>query len=312
MQSLKLTASELDCLRFIANHGRVQLSEISEELKVLPPQVSRITARLGEKDFIRTEKVGLSKIVSLSETKHAALFRKLTIELAHMPLDELLSGPSLEVLSAICFLQLKSRKEIAVNALVSEPSVAKALGKMKQVGIVQKIGLTYSVSPRFQMLREFVIEFRHYLNQKIALKFASDAVVLWECNAEFIIESARSQEGDGFQLTHVSMFGSFGIPLMVPKSYFFYSPFVKRLIFEDIIIHSLLVGDRNMLPILLVWKRNERTIDRKYLEKQAERYYVKDNAKEIITYFANEGRERAPGFPPWNEFLLRAKEYGLL
>lgn len=312
MQPMKLTASELKCLHLIASHGGKRASELREELHALPPHVSRVLAVLIEKGFVRTEKVGLSKTVSLSETKHATLWRKMAFEFGHMPLDAVLAGPSLEVLSAICCLKLRSRKEISENSLVSEASVAKALETLRQVGIAQKIGSTYSVSPRFHTLKEFVTEFRHYLNQRIAREFAGDAVILWECNSEFIIESTKSEEENGFQLTGVSAFARFSIPLLAPKSHLFFSPFAKELTLEDVILHSLLVGDRNMLSVLLVWKKNERTIDMNHLKKQSERYGAKDSMSEVVAYFASEGRERAVGFPPWNEFARRAKEYGVL
>jgi len=311
MLHVKLTVDELNSLRFIAKRERVWASEISEELEILPAHTSRVIARLKEEDLIRTEKVGLSKQVSLSDTKHAALFRKLTIEFSHMPLDELLSGPSLEVLSAVSFLTLKNRREITENSLVSEPSVTKALEKMKQVGIVQKRGQTYTLPPRFQTMKEFVMEFRSYLNQRTAREFAGDAVVEWECNTEFIIECSIKEEKNGFHLTGVSMFPKFGIPLIASKPHFFYSPFAKELRLEDVIVHSLLVRERNILPILLAWKKNEQAIDRRYLEKQGEKFKAKDSVKEVSTYFSSKGVERAAGFPPWNEFLLRAKEYRL-
>jgi len=31
-----------------------------------------------------------------------------------------------------------------------------------------------------------------------------------------------------------------------------------------------------------------------------------------MTYFASEGKERAPKIPPWDEFLLKAQEYRIL
>lgn len=254
MLSTKLTASELKCLSIIAKHGRTQISQMSKELHVMPPHISRIVGGLQEKDFVRIERTGLSKAVSLSEAKHAILWRKLAVEFFHMSWDDLLSGSSLEVLSAISFLQLKSRKEIAKLALVSEPSVENVLLKLRKVGIVQKTDSIYNMSPRFQVLKEFVVEFRHYLNEKIALEFAGDAVILWECNKEFVIESTRSEEGNGFRLTGLSTFAGIGVPLMVPKSYFFYSPFVRKLRLEDVVLHSLLVDGSNMLQCCLYGK----------------------------------------------------------
>jgi hypothetical protein len=169
----------------------------------------------------------------------------------------------------------------------------------------------YSVSPRFQSLADFVIEFRHYLNEKITTEFASDGVILWESNHEIIVESKRNREADGFQLTAVSLFARFEIPLLAGTSYFFYSPRRKKLRLEDAILHALLLPDRSILPILLVWKKNRQEISLPYTERQAERYGASDRVQKTVRYFETRGAERPEGFPPWDEFLVRAREYGL-
>jgi len=312
VQPMKLTASELKCLHLLATHGNLSASVIGKELRVMRPQVSRVLGSLRERGFVKTEKVGLSKIISLSETKHAILLRRMVLEFEHVPFHELLSGATLEVLSAISYLKLKNRNEIRGNSLVSETSVAKALERLKQAGIIRKVDSTYSVSQRFEILRDFVTEFRHYLNQKAASSFANDAVVLWECNSELIVESKRREEGYGFLLTGISAFARFGIQLMAPRFYFFHSPFVRELRLEDVILHSFLVNNRNLLPILLVWKKNERKIDQGYLESKAEKYGARNAVHAIKTYFTSQGREKPEGYPPWHEFTLRAEEYELL
>lgn len=314
MQQAKLTTKELMCLRAVVTIESPRASRIAAAIGTSPPHVSRVVASLEDKGFLTTKKNGLSRIVALSETKHATLLRRLVLEFGHMSFEELLSGTSLEVLSAICNLALMSRKEIAQAALVSEASVALVLIKLKRVGVVQKAGVTYDVSPRFQTLRGFVVEFRHYLNQRTAREFASDAVVLWECNSEFIIETKTAHAKDGFQLTGVSSFARFGISLLAPKSYFFYSPFprTRKLRLEDVVLHSVLAPNTSLLPVLLVWKKQEKTMRIEYLEAQAEKYRATEIVRKIVTYFRTEGRERGADFPTWDEFVLRAKEYGIL
>lgn len=313
MQPMKLTARELMCLRAVVNAGSARASEIATIVSTPRPHVSRVLRALEDKGFVGTKKAGLSKIVAMSETKHATLCRKLLLEFGHMRFEELLSGTCLEVLSAICSLTLSNRREIAQAASVSERSVALVLEKLKRVGIVQKTASTYGVSPRFQTLKEFVVEYRRYMNQRIAQGFASDAVVLWECNTEFIIESKEPQAKNGFQPTGVSSFARFGIPLIAPKSYFFYSS-AKRLMLEDVILHSLLLPERerNLLPTLLVWRKQEKAMNVQYLKTRAERYGATELVREILAYFASEGQERASILPPWGEFVLRAQEYGML
>lgn len=310
MELLKLTESELKCLREVATIGDARASAIATRIHVAPPNLSRTVASLKGKGFIETKRNGISSVISLSDAKHAILWRKLAIEFVHMPLDRLLAGVNLEILSTIIYLNPRTRKEIAEESLVSEASVAQTLIQLKQFGIIQKT-VEYRISPRFQALADFVIEFRHYVNEKITTEFASDGVILWEHNHEIIVESKRTQEADGFRLTGVSLFARFGIPLLADTSYFFYSPRRKKLRLEDAILHALLLSDRSMLPTLLVWRKNEGGICVPYIEQQAERYGTGDKVKETVRYFETEGAERAEGFPPWDEFLLRAREYGM-
>lgn len=300
-------------MRAVVNAGSARASEIATAVRSPRPHVSRALRALESKGLITTKKIGLSKIVTISENKHATLWRRLVLEFGHMPLEELLSGTCLEVLSAICSLTLSTRREIAQAASVSERSVALVLEKWKRVGIIQKIASTYDVSPRFQTLKEFVIEYRRYLNQRIAQEFASDAVVLWECNTEFIIESMAPQTKNGFQFTGASSYAIFGIPLIALRSYFFYSPSEKRLKLEDVILHSLLLPERerNLLATLLVWRKQEKAINVRYLKTRAERYGAMEPVRQIMAYFASEGKERPPDFPPWSEFVLKAQEYGM-
>jgi len=308
---LKLTKSELRCLRAVVDSAYANASAISTAIRVARPYVSRAISTLEAKGFVTAKKLGLTKTVTLSDTKHAELWRKLVLEYGHMALDELISGGSLEVLAALCYVRLHGRREIAEQTSMSESSVAKVLERLKQVGIVQKRDGTYFISPRFKALQDFVIEFRHYLNGKITREFANNAIVLWEWNTDFIIESKRPEEGQGFQLTGVSLFPLFGIRLLAPTSYFFYSPFARRLRIEDAILHSLLIPNRTMLPILLAWKKNERKLNLHYLEQQAEQYGAESSVTVMTQYLETHGSQRPMGFPPWEEFIVRAKEYGL-
>jgi DNA-binding MarR family transcriptional regulator len=310
MQRVQLGRDELRCLRFITDHGTARASEIASALGTSKVQLSRVISDLVEKGFLSTEKLGLSKKISLSQTKHAVLWRKLAFEFGHMPLHELLSGGSLEVLSAIDSQRLTNRKQIAENSLISEATAARALRSLGQLGIIEKEG-AYRTSPRFQVLAEFTAEFRRYMNQKLALEFAPDAVIVWERNEEFIMESSKSVQKDGFLLTGVSAFARFGVLMLAPKSHFFYSPFRRKLGLEDAIIHSLLVPNGSVLPALLAWKKNEGKLNLHHLRDKAEKYDAGVSVTEIVDYFESEGSQRPDRFPPWNEFLARAREYGI-
>lgn len=315
-ESLSLTAGEIRYASFIAISGKAGLSEIRKGLGIHAGVASRLSASLQSRGFIEVAKDGISKTASMSESKHAQLFRKLVLEYRHIPFHRLLSGPSLEVLSAICNSNLGSRKEISQASWVPEASVARSIENLKQTGILQKRASFYVINPRFQTLKEFVLEYRHYTNQKAAQSFVKDSVILWENNREFIVETATSRDewSKGFRLTGPSAFGRFGIPLMMPSYYYYYySPSDKRLGLEDLIMHSLLLpqSERITLATLLMWKKNEKSIRTPYLLEQAAKYGLREKVKGIIEYLATGGKKLVPGLPLWGEFASRAEEYGI-
>lgn len=313
-ESLSLTVGEIRYASFIAISAKAGLSEIRKGLGIHAVVTSRLSASLQSKGFIEVTKDGISKTASMSESKHAQLFRKLVLEYRHIQFHRLLSGQSLEVLSAICNSNLGSRKEISQVSWVPEASVARSVEKLKQTGILHKRDY-YIINPRFQTLKEFVLEYRHYMNQKAVQSFAKDAVILWENNREFIVETttSRDEKSKGFRLTGPSAFGRFGIPLMMSFNYYYYSPSDKRLGLEDLIMHSLLLpqSERITLATLLVWKKNEKSIRTSYLFEQAAKYGLKEKVEGIIEYLAAGGKKLTPGLPLWGEFASRAEEYGI-
>ncbi len=107
------------------------------------------------------------------------------------------------------------------------------------------------------------------------------------------------------------MFPRIGIDLLAPTAYFFYSPSTRKLRLEEVILHSLLVPGRTVLPILLAWKKNERKLNLQSLEELAERYGAQYLVTRIAQYFATQGRQPPVDFPSWDEFIVRAKEYGI-
>ncbi len=314
MSKLSLAESEIRILEVISVEGNVSVSQLCDKTNFIPSMARRSLASLDRKGLIKKYRMGLPKEIALSDSKHASLFRDMVLESRHIPFHKYLSGSSLEVLSAICSLNLCTRKEIRAHSNISEPSVARVFLKLKRVGMMQKGESGYVLSQRFETLKNFVIEFRHYMNQKIAKEFSRNSVILWEKNDEFIIESdtKKGNEND-FHLTGPSAFGRFGIPLFMMISYHFYSPREKELGLEDTITHSFLIpmSQRTMLPVLLVWKKNEKKAKREHLMNIAERHGVRELVNSIYDYFNSEGKQKIEEFPRWEEFKSKADEYGL-
>jgi predicted transcriptional regulator len=310
---MKLTPSELKVLIYLVAHEGASVAGAASALGLKVPQLSRAIASLSAKGLVYSRRKGKSKSTRLADTKHATLFRNMLLQLSHMKLAQLLSGASLEVLSVVCFTQSRSRKEIAHKSGISEAWVARILTSSRQVGIVVKADSHYAISPRFKILADFVTEFRHYLNEKLARSFAKDAAILWQRNDEFIIETSKSPEDKDFHLTGPSAFGRFSIPLFMPTSYYYHSWSTKELKLEDLIVHSLLLphSERVTIAALLVWKKNKKSTRTPYLFQKAGEYGVKELAEDMKRYIETEGRERTSELPPWEELMSRAEEYGI-
>lgn len=302
---MKLALTELRVLEYMAAHRSVSVAEAASALGLKVPQLSRALASLSTKGLIYSQRHGKSKHIALADTKHATLFRTMSFQLSHMKLALLLSGASLEVLSALCNLRLRSRHEIADRSGISEAWVARVVASLKRVGIVTKTNSHYAVLPRFQILADFVTEFRRYLNQKAARSFAEDAVIVWERNNEFIVETPKGQGQRGFYLTGPSAFGRFGIPLIMPSYYYYYySPESRGIALEDAIIHSLLVphSERTIMAALLAMKKNEKSLRVQRLVDKAREYGQEDEIGAMIAHLDSKGAKGAKGLPAWSEF----------
>lgn len=65
------------------------------------------------------------------------------------------------------------------------------------------------------------------------------------------------------------------------------------------------------MPVLLVWKKNEKRIDKDLLMGVAEKYKVGKLVDSIYDYFGSKGRQKIVEFPTWEEFKSKAEQYGL-
>jgi len=311
---LSLTESEIKYLTMLSKDGIVSLTDLCKKLNSLPPLAVRVISSLDKKGFIKKSRHGKSREISLSESKHSLLFRDMVLESSHIPFHKHLAGSALEVLSGIVFLKLNTIKNIQENCNISEHSAARVVVKLRRIVMIQKVESGYMISKRFQALKNFVTEFRYYMNQKIAKEFNQNSVILWERNDEFIIESDTKKENENdFHITGPSALARFGIQLFMMISYHYHSPRIKELCLEDVIIHSFLIpmSQRTMLPILLAWKKNEKNINRENLSDISEKYGVGKFIDSIYDYFSSKGKQKIEEFPTWEEFKSKAIEYGL-
>jgi DNA-binding transcriptional ArsR family regulator len=315
MFELRLTEKERETLRAIAHSGDMDVGDVAQALGSLYPAASRLLASLARKGLVDTSRRGQSKRVSLSDTKHTQLFKRLLAEFGHMSLEHLLSNSSLEVLSYISEHPL-SRRELVERSSLSDKTVKATLRRLRSVGIVaSRESFRYTLAERFRLLGEFIAEFRAYLNQKTAEGFAPDSVVLWQRGREFIIRTEAEKSEKNFFPTATTAFHQHGVELLLShERYYFYSPSKSSLGVEDVLLHTLVLdknSTRIILSTLLLWEKNKQQLNTQYLVEKAEEYGLSEVVKSLESYLTSRGQARPKHFPSWQEYLSRAKEYGL-
>lgn len=309
---MKLTRNEIRILREIASSIGKRIGDIGSSLDISYPSLSRTLRQLTEKGLIETRKEGLSKHVFFSETKHSILLRSLLTEFEHIRFENILSGSSMEILYYLSKSPL-SKIEIVGRTGLSEKTIKTKLRVLREYGIVISQRGSYRLNERFNILRDFLIEFKRYLNMKAAQEFSEDAIILWQDADEFLLKTSERKESSNFFLTSITAFPRYGVQLFLPERYYyFHSKRRKKLDPEDIILHALLLDPtdtRVILVVLLLLKKHRVDVD--YLTNESNKYPLRTTVKDLIEYIRTKGEVRPNHFPNWGEYEAKASEYGL-
>jgi hypothetical protein len=184
---------------------------------------------------------------------------------------------------------------------------------LREFGIVFSERGFYRLNERFDLLKDFLLEFRRYLNLKIAQEFAKDATILWQEDAEFLIKTSEPKESKNFFLTSITAFHKYGVQLFLPEYYYyFYTKRKKKLNVEDVILHALLLDPTDtkvIMSVLLLLKKQKVNSD--YLIKESDKYKLSTTVGNLINYIDTKGKAKPEHFPTWKECEAKVKEYEL-
>ena len=307
---MKLTKNEIRILKEITKESGKGVGDIAGSLNISHASLSRILKSLKKKGLIETEKRGASKYVFFSETKHSTLLKTLLTELAHVKFEDFLSDSSLKILYFLSKSPL-SRKEIVLRTGLSQKTVQTKLKSLREFGVVFSERGFYRLNERFGLLKDFLSEFRRYLNLKTAQEFAKDATILWQEDEEFLIKTSKPRESKNFFLTSITAFHKYGIQLFLPEYYYyFYTKRKKKLNVEDVILHALLLDPTDtkvIMAVLLLLKKQKVNVN--HLIKESDKYQLSTTVRHLINYLNTKGKAKPEHFPTWKEYQTKAKEY---
>jgi DNA-binding transcriptional ArsR family regulator len=308
---MKLTRNETRILKEIAKGSSKRIGDIANSLTISNASFSRTLKSLKKKGLIESEKRGVSKHMFFSETKHSTLLKTLLTELAHVKFEDLLPGSSLEILYSLSKSPL-NRREIILHTGLSQKTVQTKLKTLREFGIVFSERGFNRLNERFSLLKDFLLEFRRYLNLKVAQEFAKDATILWQRDKEFLIKTSEPKESKSFFLTSITAFHKYGVQLFLPEYYYyFYSQRKKKLTVEDVILHALLLDPtdtRVIMSALLLLKKQK--VNRDYIIEESDRYQLNTTVRNLVDYIHTKGKAKPEHFPTWKEYEAKAKEYG--
>jgi len=296
-EEVGLSPREIALLRCLGD-GEQPRREVARALGMSQPELTRLVKSLESKGIVVARRNGMSSSLSFSELKHASVLRRILNEYSHMRLEEVLSLASLRVIAALAIHPASTREEIQRSSGVSPRTIHTVLSRFKAVGIIRMHGRgVYELSDRFAPFAEFARELMSFSNQKKALAFSSDSVVIWERGGEFVIRTKAGKESEDFRKTAFSAFDSYGLPLVQEWHYYYHPHGSWRRTPDEVLLQSLLIrplGSREINALKMLWGRKtlQRNIDQ--LVMKAGRYGVTAELRRLIEGFKGHEKNNAP------------------
>lgn len=281
------------------------MKDIAHDQSISSPELTRLVKSLTSKGLVVSERLGISRCVSISNLKHATHLRRVLGEYSHMKLDRILSLTTLDVISSLAASPGQTRTGIVSTTGISPRTLQTALKRLRELGVVRvKTRGVYELSDRFAPFGEFAREFDEYSNQRKAIDFCQDSVVVWQRGQEFIIRTKCDRESAEFRLTAFSRFERYGVPLFLGWQYYYHPVGKWRGTADEVLLHSMLIRPRDgreNTAILMLWERNDMSRNLGRLRKCAVRYGLENEMETIAAYFRDPERNRPPGFPRMGE-----------
>lgn len=311
---MKLNKTHIKILMQLSKRPYESVVGLSEDLNIIPSTVDMSLKTILDMGLVEMSRNGKSVNVNLSVNKHAQIFKKVATLSPHMGFEDILSGNNLQII--VNLLKDGATIKILAEKLgVSTRTVIRSLRSLQNYGIVRKEGDSYLLNDQHEILYEFVRELQSYLNMKMARSFYSSAAVIWESLEEFILETPRPIDMDGFLPTCYQILEKYGIPLLMDNRFhYFCSPYTMKLRLEDACLHVLIVNPSSIranLYVLLVILKNNRVWDWKYFERKSRAYLLEKKAVSLRRYIEGEGKEMPEFFPSWNELIEKAGDYDI-
>lgn len=290
--------------------GNHSLTKIRNNLLIRPSLLSYNIRKLDNKGLIRAIMNGRKKNVYFADSKHASLLRELLLVYDHIRWENILYGLTIEV-----FFEVLNDSEISYKNF-SRVTLWRKARNLKSHGLLKSDNNGYSINPRFSILENFLIEYQRYIIDNFVRSVSERAVILWRKDFECLIRVPKNLDLSQTNLfkTATSRFSDFDIPIFSDFDIYFCSRTKETIRIEDLVLHTLLIDRdsvRYTLYSLLLLKKKWKTIDEEYLLKEAQRLDLSLLINAMLQFLRTHGRRKGMTLPTWEEFMVKARDYGV-
>lgn len=307
--TFQLTKGDIQIVRELARGEEPTASRLSRQTGLHRSATSRCISRLTSLGVVESRRKGRSKRVQLSASKHARILANMLVTQPNVQYEALLTGKSLDILSAVHLLHLESTREIEEFSMISRKTVIRWLAKYRRVGAVTKKEGGYRLGVRFEPMGSFLAEFRSFLNGKRLRKASGGAVLIWERDQDVLFRS-EDTPNEQAALSAFSAFPRLGFDLFLTGGdYYFLSPREVTIGPEEAAVHAMLAADgprERALIVLLILTANFR--EERFI-RLSRIYGHRDEAEGYLRFVHTEGGARPAGFPRWEAVIERMREY---
>ncbi|KAF5427032.1 MAG: hypothetical protein C5S41_01915 [Candidatus Methanomarinus sp.] len=278
----------------------VSISDLGVTLGLDHSTISLVVSSFVEEGFVQKQRDGKKVFVKRANTLHARSLEEFLKEYPRLPIEEMFSYSSLEILSLLTYPHTLT--DIVAMTGLNRHTVSTAILKLSRYGIVLKEKRRFVLNKRHRNAADFVSYYWRYIANQRLLNIAENGIILWQRGHEFLFKTQTGLEhtsGSHIQPTATTVFLRYDLGIMTSTRYYFHTR--RELSVEDHIIHTILIDPLN--PIInsyaaaLVMRSGA-----KDLLNTGRRYDMEEHAALLMEYLRIQ-KKNSDFVLPWNEYM---------
>ncbi len=282
---MKLGLSKLE-IKVLQNLCRnpSTVTSLARAMSISKSLVSKVVKQLTALNLVRIERKGTEKVINLSFSSHAEVFRSLYFSRPNAKIENWLSGKTIETLIVIVQRNKATMNELAEECNCSKPTLYKIIYNLKAAGVLSETNGYYSVSDA--LVRAFAQAFADSIRGVIA-KNIVDFELFYRSGKNVLVRTPLKLKHP-FYLTGLSRLIELGlqaIPTGYLDYYFNLDETVANISIEGAVVHALLMSREHFdteKPLITIFiKQNSGKLNWFKLNQLAEKYGVGNKLHEV-------------------------------